>query len=124
MLFVSFVLILTVEDKWLSMCNRNLHDCIDISIPVPLRFGHLTRKHGNHRDQCRLEIPADLQSLHFHGTEKAIKLAKKVKNKDLRKLKRNCKTLSKVKCIQISNKKCLILGVSAVGRSVLGGNVS
>ena len=124
MLFVSFVLILTVQEKWLSMCNRNLHDCIDISIPVPLRFGHLTRKQGNHRDEYRLEIPADLQFLHFHGTEKAIKLAKKVKNKDLRKLKRNCKILSKVKCIQISCKKCLILGVSAVGRSVLGGNVS
>ena len=124
MLFISFVLILTVEEKWLSMCNRNLHNCIDNSIPVPLRFGHLTRKHGNHRDDYGLEIPTNLQFLHFHGTEKDIKLAKKVKNKDLRKLKRNCKTLFKVKCIQISCKKCLILGVFAVGRSVLGGNVS
>ena len=38
-----------------------------------------TGKHVNHRDENGLEIPTNLQSLHFHGTEKAIKLAKKVK---------------------------------------------
>ena len=81
-----------------------------------------TGKHINH--EYGLDISTNLQSLHFHGTEKAIKLAKKVKNKDLRKLKRNCKTLSKVKCIQISCKKRLILDVAAIERSVLGGNVS
>ena len=32
--------------------------------------------------------------------------------------------MSKVKCIQISCKKCLILDVSAIERSVLGGKVS
>ena len=36
-------------------------------------------KHVNHRDEYGLEIPANLQSLHFHGNEKAIKLAKKEK---------------------------------------------
>ena len=36
-------------------------------------------KHVNHSDEYGLEIPTNLQSLHFHGTEKAIKLAKKVK---------------------------------------------
>ena len=72
-----FILILTVEKKWLSMCNRNLHDCIHVSIPVPLRFA--TGKHVNHRDKYGLEIPTNLQFLHFHGTEKTIKLAKKVK---------------------------------------------
>ena len=61
-----------------------------------------TGKHVNHRDEYGLEIPAHLQSLHFHGPEKAIRLAKKQNNKDRRKLKRNCKTPSKVKCIQIS----------------------
>ena len=49
---------------------------------------------------------------------------KKWNNKDRRKLRRNCKTLSKVKCMQSSCKKCLILDVSAIERSVLGGNVS
>ena len=38
-----------------------------------------TRKHVNHRDEYGVEIPSNLQCLHFHGTEKAIKLAKKVK---------------------------------------------
>ena len=38
-----------------------------------------TGKHVNHRDEYELEIPTNLQSLHFHGTEKAINLAKKVK---------------------------------------------
>ena len=81
-------------------------------------------KHDNHSDEYGLEIPTNLQSLHFHGSEKAIKLAKKVKKKDRRKLKRNCKTLSKVKCIQISCKRRLILDVSAIERSVRWGNVS
>ena len=36
-----------------------------------------TGKHVNNRDEYGLEIPTDLQSLHFHGPEKAIKLAKK-----------------------------------------------
>ena len=41
MLFLWFVLILTVQEKWFSMYNRNVHDCIHISIPVPLHFGYL-----------------------------------------------------------------------------------
>ena len=36
-------------------------------------------KHINHRDEDGLKIPTNLQSLHFYGTEKVIKLAKKVK---------------------------------------------
>ena len=124
MLFLWFVLILAVKEKWLSMCNRNLHDCIHISIPVPLRLGHIcNRKKVNYRDEYGPEIPTNLQSLHFHGNEKTIKLAKKVNDKDRRKRKRNCKTLCKVNCIQISYKKCLILDVPTIERSVLGGNV-
>ena len=38
-----------------------------------------TGKHVNHRDEYELEILINLQSLNFHGTEKAIKLVKKVK---------------------------------------------
>ena len=38
-----------------------------------------TGKRVNHSDEYGLEFPTNLQSLHFHGTEKAIKLAKKVK---------------------------------------------
>ena len=34
-------------------------------------------KHINHKDEDGLEIPTNLQTLHFHGPEKAIKLAKK-----------------------------------------------
>ena len=60
------------------MYNRNLHDCIDISIPALLSFGYLCNwKHVNHRDDYGLEIPANLQPLHFHAPEKATKLAKK-----------------------------------------------
>ena len=36
-----------------------------------------TGKHVNHRDKYGLETATNLQSLHFHGPEKAIKLAKK-----------------------------------------------
>ena len=43
--------------------------------------------------------------------EKAIKVAKKLNNKDRRKLQQNCRTLSKVKRIQFSNKKCFLLPV-------------
>ena len=35
------------------------------------------KKHVNHRDEYGLAILTNLQSLHFHGPEKAIKLAKK-----------------------------------------------
>ena len=38
-----------------------------------------TGKYVNHRDEFGLEIPTNLKSLHIHGTEKVIKLAKKVK---------------------------------------------
>ena len=31
---------------------------------------------NNHKDEYGLEIPTNLQSLHFHGPEKAVKLAK------------------------------------------------
>ena len=84
-----------------------------------------TGKHVNHRDKYGLETATNLQSLHFHGPEKAIKLAKKQNNKDQRNLKSNCKILSKVKSIQISCKKFLILdNMSIMKSSVLGGNVS
>ena len=47
------------------------------------------RKHVNHRDEYGLEIPRNLQFLHFHGTKKTIKLAKKVKKQRSKKLQRN-----------------------------------
>ena len=107
------------------MYNRNLHDCIHFLSLLHYALDiFATRKYVNHRDEYGLVIPTNLQSLHFHGPEKAIKLAKKYNNKDQRNLKRNCKTLSKVKCIQISCKKCLILDVFPIERSFLGDNVS
>ena len=118
MLFLWLILILMVK-KWLSMYKRNLHGCIHIS------YIFATGKHVNHRDKYRLETATNLQSLHFHGPEKAIKLAKKQNNKDQRNLKSNCKILSKVKSIQISCKKFLILdNMSIMKSSVQGGNVS
>ena len=36
-----------------------------------------TEKYVNHRGEYGLEIPTNLQSLHIHGPEKAIKLPKK-----------------------------------------------
>ena len=41
MLLLWFVLILSVKKRWLAMCNRVFYDCIDVSIPAPLCFGHL-----------------------------------------------------------------------------------
>ena len=57
----------------------------------------VTGKHVNHRDEYGLEIPTNLQFLNCYGREKVIKLAKKQNTKDRRKLKRNYKTLTKVK---------------------------
>ena len=54
-----------------------------------------------------MEIP---ENFNFYGPKNVSKLVKKL-NKDSRKLKRNCETLSKVKCVQISYKKCLICPV-------------
>ena len=36
-------------------------------------------EHVNHKNEYGLEIPTNSQFLHFHGTDKAIKLANKVK---------------------------------------------
>ena len=41
MLLLWFVLILSVKKRWLAMCNRVFYDCIDVSIPALLCFGHL-----------------------------------------------------------------------------------
>ena len=30
-----------VKKIWLALCNRNLHDCINVSVPAPLRFGRI-----------------------------------------------------------------------------------
>ena len=60
----------------------------------------------------------------FMEMKNPLNCLKSKKNKDRRKDKQNCKTLSKVKCIQISCKECLILDLSAIERSVLAGNMS
>ena len=60
----------------------------------------------------------------FMEMKRPLNWLKKKNNKDRRELKRNCKTLSRVKCIQVFRKKCLILDVSAIERSVLRGNMS
>ena len=71
-----------------------------------------------------IEMNTDWKSLQiynpyiFMDLERPLNWLKIKINKEQRKLKQNCKT-SKVKCKQISCKKCLILGVSAIERSVL-----
>ena len=60
----------------------------------------------------------------FMGMKRLSNWLKKENNKDRRKLKRSCKTSFKLKCIQISCKKCLILDVSATEWSILGDNVN
>ena len=93
----------TINKSWLAMWSRNLHDYIHVSIPAPLRFEHLCN--GETRQPWRWIF---LANFHIYVPENAIRLAKKQNNNDRKKLKRNCKILFKVKCIQISHKKCLI----------------
>ena len=57
----------------------------------------------------------------FMELKEPLNWLKRKNKRDRRKLKRNCKTLSKVKCIQIYCKKCLILDVSAIERCPLHG---
>ena len=47
-----------------------------------------------------------LSNFQFYELDKAIKLAKKENKNDRRKVKQNCKTFSKVKCIKTSYRKC------------------
>ena len=51
-----------------------------------------TGKHVNNRDEYGLEFPTNFQSLHFQGTEKAIKRVKKSK---ITKIEENLKETAK-----------------------------
>ena len=44
--------------------------------PCPTALWTSLLLENNHKDEYGLEIPTNLQSLRFHGPEKAIKLAK------------------------------------------------
>ena len=64
-----------------------------------------------------MEVNADQKSLQIFiliNLKRPLNWSKQKNNKDQRKRKRNCKTSSKVKCIQISYKKCFIWHV--IGR--------
>ena len=84
------------------MCNRNLHNCIRISILVlilvPLRIDiFATGKHVNHGAEYGL-----LNTIfHFYGPKKPLNLPKN-------KIIKVEEALSKVKFIQISYNKSLI----------------
>ena len=56
------------------MCNRNLHDYIHISIPVPLRFEHLFK--WKISQSCRWIQTGNSYKFYFYRPEKTIKLAK------------------------------------------------
>ena len=72
-MLLLFALDLTAKKRWLVLCNRNLHDCIYVSIPAPLRFGRIcnweTRQPWR---SIRTGIPAIFL---FYGPEKILKLA-------------------------------------------------
>ena len=112
MLLLCSILILTIKKRWLAMCNRNLHDCIHVSIPHSLRFGHLSK--WKTRQPWRWIATGNPCEFLFYGPEKAFKLTK---NK-ITKIKENWNE---------TVKHCLIwpllLGVSAIERSVLEVNV-
>ena len=124
MLFLWFELILTVKKKWLSVYNRNLHWLYPYSFSCAIAYWTSLQLENT----LNIEINTDwktttnLQYLHFHRPEKAIKLAKKNNNKDQRNLKRNCKTLFKVKCISFLKEMPYIEHVHY--REFLAGNVS
>ena len=63
-----------------------------------------TGKLVDHGGEYGMEMPVNF---HFYEPKKAIKLAKKRSNKNRRKLKRNRKTSCEVKCIQISDNRCI-----------------
>ena len=75
MLLLWFVLILAIKEGWLAMCDRNIHDCIDVSIPPHCALDNFAiGKRVHHGGENGLEIPV---SFHFYVPEKAIKMAKK-----------------------------------------------
>ena len=60
-----------------------------------------TEKRVNHGREQGIKIPVNFQ---FYGLENDNKLAKKYNNKDQRKRKRNCKTLSVIEILQFRAK--------------------
>ena len=75
MVSLWFVVILTVKNRWLPICGRNLYDYVHVSIPALWRFGHVsTGKCVTHGSEQGLEISANF---HFSESEKGIKLSEK-----------------------------------------------
>ena len=79
MLFLWFLLILTVKELSGCPCTTEIFMIVPIFLSLPHYALNIfaTGKHVNHRDEYGLVIPTNLQSLHFRGPEKAIKLANK-----------------------------------------------
>ena len=100
MMLLWFVLILTVNKRWLAMSNR---------ITMFLSLHHCTLEFFQLRNASTMEVNTDWKSLRIF-----IFIYLK-------------RPLSKVKSMQIFYKKCLIwpaIKVSVTERSVLGGNVN
>ena len=88
------------------MCDRRLHDCIYVSVPIPMALW-TSLPLGK---ASTMKLNADRKSLRnfiFMNLKRPLNYHKNKKKKDRRKLKLSCKRLSKVKCIEISYKKCL-----------------
>ena len=78
MLLLWFLLIPIAKKRWLVIRNRNVHDCIHVSIHSPLCLDiFATGKRVKHGNEHGPKIPAN-----FYGSEKTFKLAQKPNNKD------------------------------------------
>ena len=80
-------MVLTVKKRWLVMIVSTF-----MCLPLCDLDIFATGKCFNHGGTYGLECRANF---HFYGPEKVYKQAKEWSNKDQRKLKRNCNTLSK-----------------------------
>ena len=80
-----------------------------------------TGKHVNHRDKYGLEIATNPYI--FMDLKRPLNWLKS-KITEIEENLNETKTLSKVKCVQVSCKKCLLLNVFIIENSVVGGNVN
>ena len=102
----TVAVVLTDKKKVIVHAQQNTSMITFMFIFLPYCTLHIfeTGKRVNHESDYRIKI---LVNFHFYGPKKAIKLNNKESNKDQGKLQQNYKKLSKIKCIQTSQKKCL-----------------
>ena len=108
------------------MCNRNFHDCIHISILIPLRIGHFC----NWQNTSIMDVNADWKSLQFlifmdlkgplnSSQDKITKI-----EENLNEIVKHCPKLNLYKRLTRKTLYGLLLGFSSIEWSVLESNVS